>query len=557
MNESLDRAIDTFREILGPEHVVADRTVPDKYRTATFAIDRRIPAVIRPGSRDEVQRCMRVATAYRVPVYPLSTGRNIGYGSAVPTADDCVVMELSRMRGLSVNVEHAYAVVEPGVTQEQLFRYLREQNIPLWMDATGAPADHSILGNTVERGFGHTPYGDHFGNVGGMEIVLANGDSFRTGFGRYPRAKAYGVYRWGVGPYVDGLFTQSNFGIVTEMTIWLMPAPAYVQKFFFGVERHDDLGTLIDLLRPFRLDGTLRSAVHVVNDYKSLNAISRYPWDLTGGQTPLRPETLRGFAASLGFNAWNASGALYGTRAEVALARRRLKRALRGKVKQLRFLDERTLTLVERFSGPLSLLLRKDVGTLTSLLRPTFGLTRGEPSNHFLKSTYWRKRQAAAALTDPNPDRDRCGQLWLAPIAPLSGRHAQTIYRIAAETMLQHGFEPMASITLLTPRAMDCVLGISYDRDVPGEDDRALDCHETLLDRLMAEGYYPYRLSLASMGRLPPPQSGYAAFHSAVKSALDPSGILAPGRYEESREAAAEPLAQERRFPANDGQHLD
>jgi 4-cresol dehydrogenase (hydroxylating) len=181
-------------------------------------------------------------------------------------------------------------------------------------------------------------------------------------------------------------------------------------------------------------------------------------------------------------------------------------------------------------------LLRKDVSKLIGVLRPLFGLTRGVPTDQFLASTYWRKREAPSALTDPDPERDRCGQLWIAPIAPLSGAHAQTIYRIASEAMLAHGFEPMVSITLLTPRAMDCVLGIAYDRDVPGEDQRALDCHDVLLTRLVEAGYYPYRLSLASMGRLPPPQPGYAGFRHALKQALDPSGILAPGRYEEAPE---------------------
>lgn len=31
------------------------------------------------------------------------------------------------------------------------------------------------------------------------------------------------MFKWGYGPYVDGLFTQSNFGVVTKMGLWLMP----------------------------------------------------------------------------------------------------------------------------------------------------------------------------------------------------------------------------------------------------------------------------------------------------------------------------------------------
>jgi 4-cresol dehydrogenase (hydroxylating) len=138
--------------------------------------------------------------------------------------------------------------LEPGVTQTQLYEFLRERGSALWMDATGSSPRCSIIGNTVERGFGHTPHGDHFANVCGLEVVLANGDWLRTGFGRFANANAAPVYRWGVGPYLDGLFTQSNLGIVTQMTVWLMPAPEYFQA-FFSIAEDSQLQALVDTLR--------------------------------------------------------------------------------------------------------------------------------------------------------------------------------------------------------------------------------------------------------------------------------------------------------------------
>ena len=87
------------------------------------------------------------------------------------------------------------------------------------------------------------------------------------------------------------------------------------------------------------------------------------------------------------------------------------------------------------------------------------------------------------------------------------------------------------AITLLTERALSCVITISFDRTVPGEDDRALECHDQLLAELTAAGYYPYRLSTHAMDKLPPPEPAYAALLKTIKDALDPNGILAPGRY--------------------------
>ena len=69
----------------------------------------------------------------------------------------------------------------PGVTQEQLFSFLKERNSKLWMDSTGASPRCSLIGNTMERGFGHTPYGDHFAHTCGLEVVLPDGEVIETG----------------------------------------------------------------------------------------------------------------------------------------------------------------------------------------------------------------------------------------------------------------------------------------------------------------------------------------------------------------------------------------
>ena len=101
---------------------------------------------------------------------------------------------------------------------------------------------------------------------------------------------------------------------------------------------------------------------------------------------------------------------------------------------------------------------------------------------------------------------------------------------ICISTLLQHGFEPMISLTLLTERTVGCVVSIIYDRDVPGEDERAQTCHEELLKRLVASGYYPYRLGIQSMAVMQ--QAGpFGHFLQRLKKELDPEHILAPGRY--------------------------
>ena len=82
---------------------------------------------------------------------------------------------------------------------------------------------------------------DHWNAVCGLEVVLANGDVLRTGMGAMPNSQVWHQYKYGFGPIVDGLFSQSNFGIVTRMGLWLMPAPEAYRDGRVSVPRHDDL----------------------------------------------------------------------------------------------------------------------------------------------------------------------------------------------------------------------------------------------------------------------------------------------------------------------------
>lgn len=525
-NSAFADAIRSWERLLGPEHVQCDDASLIAASTATFATSARVHAILRPGSRNEVQEIVRLANTHLVPVYPISSGRNWGYGSSVPTRDAALI-DLSRLnRIVSFDEDLAYVTVEPGVTQGQLHDFLKARGSRLWLDATGAGPDCSVIGNTLERGFGHTPMGDHCSHVCAFEVVLPTGDCLETGFARFPGAKAAPLGRWGIGPSLDGLFSQSNLGIVTRMTVWLMPAPEYFQAFFFMCRDEAALGPVVDALRPLRLDGTLRSIVHIGNDYKVLAGGEQYPWP---SATPLSQDRMAAIRTDLRIGYWNGSGGLYGTRAQVREARRLVKRTLRGKVDRLQFIDDRLLTMMGRFAMPYRLLTGWDLRRVLSVLVPVYGLLKGIPTAAPLSSAYWRKKTPAPH--DCDLDRDRCGLLWLSPVLPSSGPHAAEVAQLATRVLLDNGFEPQMSISLATERTLTCVITISYDRDTEGEDARALACYRTLGQELMARGYPPYRLSVASMDQF----EGEPAFRqalSSIKQALDPRGVLSPGRYE-------------------------
>ena len=97
----LARALEAWRGILGPDNVLTDPATLSAAESATFATTQRVPAIIRPGTREEVQECVRVANEHKVPIYPVSTGKNWAYGSRVPPQSGCVLMELNRLNSIT------------------------------------------------------------------------------------------------------------------------------------------------------------------------------------------------------------------------------------------------------------------------------------------------------------------------------------------------------------------------------------------------------------------------------------------------------------------------
>jgi 4-cresol dehydrogenase (hydroxylating) len=244
------------------------------------------------------------------------------------------------------------------------------------------------------------------------------------------------------------------------------------------------------------------------------------------------------FRNRLRIGAWNGSGALYGTKAQVKEARRLLRRALAGSAERLQFLDDRKLELAARFAKPYEMISGWNLERTLAVLKPVYGLMKGIPTDHPLQSTYWRKRTPIPSQMDP--DRDGCGLIWCSPVCPNEGRYARELTTLASELMLRHGFEPAISLTVITDRTLACIISIAYDRDVPGEDGRAMACYHDMLGRFAEAGYYSYRLSVGAMGAMGHGGS-YTKLLHGFKQMLDPNGILAPGRYIVETTAAPPP----------------
>ena len=533
--ESLACALPAWRNSLGEAHVLTEPHQLAPYLHSTSDCGTVPLAVLRPGTTPEVQEVARIAAAHGLPLYPISRGRNWGYGDACAVHDGQVIVDLSRMdRILHVDETLAYAVIEPGVTQGQLSSYLRDHGIPLIMDCTGAGPDTSLVGNIMERGYGHSAYGNRMQTISGLEIVLPNGELLKTGFGHYDNAQATHLFPYGVGPYLDGLFTQSGLGITTRMGLWLMPEPEHTVHFICMIDADDDLAAAVDTLRKLRLDGTLRSIVHVGNDLRLLSSGGPFPRDRTGGAGRLPADLRRQMRREAGLGAWTISGALTGSRPQVNAARQALRRALRRPGWRLRFLTEGKLDMgykvARAFRGTgWGQRLQATVETARAL----FDMNKGIPSRRFLAGAYWKRRGGLPEHfpQQANPAADNCGMYWVSPVIPMRGEDAVKLHDTIEPIMTEYDFDLLLTLNTVTDRALGGVITVSYDKEDPGEVRRARACHDALLEAVMRAGYPPYRVGPQAMPSLNPRDDSYWATVRRIKQALDPKGIMAPGRY--------------------------
>lgn len=500
---ALEPALSAWRRAIGPSWVLTGGEALERAQQATFATAARSLAMLSPADAGEVAACLRIASRHRIPVYPFSGGRNWGYGSRVPPRDGAVLLSLARLdRILAHDEELAYVTLEPGVTFAALEAFLGTRASRLLPPLTGASPDASIIGNVLERGLGKGPYEDMAGRTADYEVVLASGATLRTGYGdAAPRVAP--LRADGIGPGLRGLFLQGNLGVVTRLTLWLDLAPAWRQQLRFEVGGQPAaLVRVLDALRDPLLRGHGRIQAELINDYRLLANCAHFPFDRAPeGEVLGRPLVASGLAA-LGLSTaarWFGCATLWADdEAELAWRRAALLAALA-------------------------------VAEITAVAAPPVPGLASAKSGARVASPYWRKRQAPDPA-DRDPDRDRCGLIWLAPVLPMVGAEAVPVLAAIEETMRAAGFEPGIALRLVGGRSLLAVVGLLYDRDAPGADDRAAACHAALRRLLDARGLPPYRLGWLDLADATNPVPHQDVLRR-LKHVLDPAGILAPGRY--------------------------
>jgi 4-cresol dehydrogenase (hydroxylating) len=496
----LSEAIACWEKVLGKAQVITNPSLLHQYLTnvSQFAPP-IVPAILMPRTQEDVRHIVGIANAYQAPLYPVSTGKNWGIGSMLPVKDHCSIVLLNQMQAiLEVNAPLRYAVIEPGVTQKQLADYLHTVDRSLTFNFTGAGTDTSILGNILDRGTGFL--GQRTQNLLAMEIVLGNQQVVRTGFCHLyqslPEARPFYVH--GVGPDLNQLFTQANYGIVTSAAISLVPRKRYV----LAVARMDE--------------DEVQQALDIALKLKDLSLTQDGPLLLNAGDPRfsfLGVYTTRCASSQ----AWVCITRLSGVDRVLAVQKDEVSQHFAPVCTQVEFYDAADAGARSRMPRSIQAIL---------------DILDGHPTNFNLEAMARLNPHYNGRDCDVDGNLSIPGFVCVVPVVPLSGALTMPVLTLVADVSKSFRVRPGISFTPMSGLAMEGFIRVYFDRTNPSEVERAHAWSQLMYEQLTQKGYHSYRLSVHHML-----QSAYrkdnAFFEtiSAIKRVLDPHAIISPGRY--------------------------
>ncbi|KAF2733890.1 FAD-linked oxidase-like protein [Polyplosphaeria fusca] len=510
-------AIDELKAALGPEHVVLnEKEITNGWYMEHPNTHDMMPlldseefiasAITYPGSVTDVQTTIRWANHHLIPLHPISLGRNLGYGGSAPRVRGAVTLDLGKRmnRILAINPDDYTCLVEPGVTYYALYEEIQRRGLgdKLCIDVPDLGGG-SVLGNALDRGVGYTPYGDHWAAHSGLEVVLPSPSALvvRTGMGALPGAEnTWQAFPYGFGPYSDGIFSQSNYGVVTKMGMTLMPNPGGCEGFMYTFQREGDLAVLMEIIRPLRIANVLENVAQLRHCLQTLAVRGRPRSAYFTGEGAMPEgvvhEELK--KTPVGDFTWVYYGMAYGP-PQIRKYKLDIVDAEFRKIEGYRKIDPATLPKEEYFWS-------RDK------------IAAGIPDLEELAWVNWMPNGAHIAFS---------------PIAPIRGVDAERLWDLAKRRHAENGLDLMPAFCVGL-REMHLIVEIVFDAKDGGMRKRAEKCLRDMIDDAAKLGYGEYRTHLALMDQVAGTYNwndgALMEMNNKLKDALDPNGILAPGR---------------------------
>jgi FAD/FMN-containing dehydrogenase len=233
-----------LRAIVGSKYVIDDPKVLEAYAEDYSLSPPRMPNyIVRPKYSKEVQEVVKLANDYKTPLTPCSSAVHF-HGATIPSQGG-IILELSRMnRILELDERNRKVKIEPGVGWYQLQSELEKHQL-MAMNPLLPHPKKSALTSHLEREpmiIAKFEYGDPLLT---MEVILPNGDLFRTGSACTSGAAADPVADevQPEGPGIDWFRllqgAQGTMGVVTWANVKVEYLPKLNKTFFIpfqGIE---------------------------------------------------------------------------------------------------------------------------------------------------------------------------------------------------------------------------------------------------------------------------------------------------------------------------------
>lgn len=491
--------------------------------------------VLYPTSTKEVASIVANFRSTRTPLYPISRGLNWGYGSRSPITAQNVVVDLSRMDRIlnpdEISVDNPIAVLEPGVTQAQLSIFLAERCPELTFNVTGAGCDTSIIGNSLDRGVGY--FGPRKEDLFGLEIVTGTGQILHTGFRRLGEDSPLAhCHPYGLGPILDGLFFQGNFGIVTSACFRLTPRRQKEVAVSMALRDIRFLAEFIDQLARFKRDGLLTSVTHIGNKARTQSTlaygITRY-LENECGYSPENAITEADKAIALvAPDEWASLAAVTGNAGQVRAAIREIRQRV-GRIARVMVITDTVLNIGYAVTHALRFFpfARANAAAIHAI-RPLHALALGVPTDVPIENLLWKFGRAdlPAKALDESP----CGLLFVNPALPLDGKAVVAVVNELQSVAASHGHKLYMTLNIETATSMVAVINLLFDRSQPGETERAHRCADDMLSCIRRHGLEPYRARIDMMKDIVQDNEYWQTIRK-LKEVFDPDNIIAPGRY--------------------------
>ena len=264
-NPVTDEILEALRGIVGEEHLVLRADLAEEYSHDEMAPVRGWPEVaVFPCSTEEIARIVTLAHENRIPV--TTRGAGTGLMGGATAVEGGILLVTARMdRVLEVDEANMVARIEPGVV---LLTFQEEMEKRGFFYAPDPGEKSATIGGNVMTNAGgmravkHGVTRDH---VRGLKVVTADGSVIDLGGKVAKNASGYNLMHLMIG-------SEGTLGIVTEITVRLLPLPAELTSLLVPFQSLEDAVGVVPTLGkegiiPQALEFFRRDVLEASTDY--------------------------------------------------------------------------------------------------------------------------------------------------------------------------------------------------------------------------------------------------------------------------------------------------